>query len=414
MAYLENLNGNSKLNNSSNRKTRFNIFLGVCIALTNLTQLPIFAQNGFSSNLATFIWFILFAVLLLNILKTGKIMLADNATKEIVFIIYFVVFAALCEIFTEKNYLNTALASAIYISVFIYFVGVLSAKYFNANTVETISTFYILSAAIVAINIFFEYLLGYDITSRFYAYSSKNSISQIIITAVIMIIVFKFNLNTKKPFDKILTIGYILLFIFLVYTLLLLRSRATIIALPFIFISIIWWRKTNRKAATVITIGIVILFIYFIFNPIVFDSFINNIIYAGRGDTLADLTSERDIEWNNFGYDFSISPLIGIGSAKRESLILTALLEYGLVGGVPILLYAIHPLYYGFLKLNLKKAEIQIFILISFTYILNGVFEQLSPFGPGVKCYVVWFLMGVYTTNYMYIKPHKRGYLDSD
>lgn len=413
MDYIENLNDNLKINSISKGKSRFNIFLGICVALTNLTQLPVFAQNGFSSDLATFIWVILFAVLFINILIKGKIRIVNSAIKEVAFIAYFVLFAALCEFFTGRNYLNTALASAMYVSVFIYFVGIVSARYFDENTVKTISTFYILSASIVAINIFFEFLLGYDISSRFYAYTSKNSVSQIIITAVIMIIVFKFNLKTKKLLDEILTIGYVVLFVFLVYTILLLRSRATIIALPFIFIAIMWWGKTNRKAAIFITIGIVMVFIYFILNPTVYDSFIKNVIYAGRGDTFADLSSERDVEWKNFGSDFSISPLIGLGSNKRESLILTALLEYGLLGGIPILLYALNPLYYGLNKLNLKKSETQMFILIAFTYILNGVFEQLSPFGPGVKCYILWFLMGAYATNFMYVKPRKRGYLNN-
>ena len=34
-------------------------------------------------------------------------------------------------------------------------------------------------------------------------------------------------------------------------------------------------------------------------------------------------------------------------------------------------------------------------VLIALGYSVNGLFEGLTPFGPGVKCYYMWLLFGI-------------------
>jgi len=56
---------------------------------------------------------------------------------------------------------------------------------------------------------------------------------------------------------------------------------------------------------------------------------------------------------------------------------------------------AVLPLYYG-IKLPAKLGKWKILLIaISATYLLNGLFEELTPFGPGVKNYMLWFLFGL-------------------
>lgn len=38
-------------------------------------------------------------------------------------------------------------------------------------------------------------------------------------------------------------------------------------------------------------------------------------------------------------------------------------------------------------------------ISIEFYTIVNGLFEELAPFGPGVKCFSLWFYFGFYIGN---------------
>ena len=37
--------------------------------------------------------------------------------------------------------------------------------------------------------------------------------------------------------------------------------------------------------------------------------------------------------------------------------------------------------------------------LLSIMLIVNGLFEELAPFGPGVKCFSLWFYFGFYIGN---------------
>ena len=83
---------------------------------------------------------------------------------------------------------------------------------------------------------------------------------------------------------------------------------------------------------------------------------------------------------------------------KRESIILTALLEFGIIGGGIILLMAFWPIYWLVKFLGRYDKHYLMFSSIAIVYIVNGVFEQLSPFGPGVKCFFLWFLIGVRCT----------------
>ena len=353
-----------------------------------------FVDAGLSSTISMGVW-IVFAIYLIF---AGKLVFRSNVQNIVLFLLYFLIFVLLMQLLTSKNYLDTSLFSSILLATFILFIGILVGDKINKDTLKFFVTCYIISASIVGIVVFFQSLLGYDITNRIYAYDSKNSTAQILLTATIFILIFK--LNTK---NFILRIVYFILCVFLLYVILLMKSRATIIAVPIIILAIMWMSKFNKKAVFFVTLGTIAVVIYFLVNESVWESFVDNIVLGGRsGESLDDISSGRSTEWENFPSEFMQHPLFGHGRIKRESVILTALLEYGVLGGIPILFYALSPLIFCVRKLDLKLYEVQSFLLITITYLINGVFEQLAPFGPGVKCYALWFLMGIMMTTKLY------------
>ena len=383
----------------SQRDNVFNIIVGIVCFITNLSQLPIFVDKGLSSPISMGIWVALLAFVLLKSRFSINVKLSELG-YFVLFLIFFLFFCFFLHMFTGLNYYRTSLFSSVYLSAFVLLIGYLVGKDVNEKTLNIFATCYIISSAIFGIVVFFQYLFGSDISSRVYAYDSKNSAAQIVLTGVIFIFIFKVNL--KKIFFRIM---YILLGIFLIYVILLMKSRATIIAIPLVFLMILWMGKYNRKASVLITIGIIAVVIFFLVNRSSWDSLYNNIILGGRDATdFDDISSGRSHEWENFFGEFMESPIIGHGRMKRESVILTALLEYGLFGGAPVLIYTISPLIYAIGKLDFKKIEVQSFLLIAVTYIVNGIFEQLAPFGPGVKCYALWFMMGIFISSHMYDK----------
>lgn len=126
-----------------------------------------------------------------------------------------------------------------------------------------------------------------------------------------------------------------------------------------------------------------------------FYDFIYQVLTAGRDTSnLNNLTSERFVEWQQFWDRMKDTPFFGHGRDKQETIILTSLLEFGFIGGTMILIIAIYPLVWGLKRKAMIEPLYIIFIAIALTYIQNGITEQLAPFGPGVKCYVLWFMMG--------------------
>ena len=222
--------------------------------------------------------------------------------------------------------------------------------------------------------------------------ATRGSISQIILTACILMVSFKL---TKKR--KIITILYVVTLAFLLYTLLLLKSRATILVLPFLLIFLfIYTGKKIKRLRTFIIIFTVLVAIVLIINPQLWDTLINDIVLAGKGnDNLNNISSGRVNEWTNFWNDMENAWILGQGKQKRESIILTALLEFGFIIGLMVLAVAVSPLVITCLKKRLNTKLGTVTFCIALVYCFNGIFEQLSPFGPGVKCYFLWIMLGI-------------------
>ena len=158
--------------------------------------------------------------------------------------------------------------------------------------------------------------------------------------------------------------------------------------------------KMNKQLRN--TIFAILLFVLFflIFNPRYMEILIYDVLLGGRDiSNLNDISSGRASEWQTFFSDFINKPFLGHGRMKRESLILTSLLEFGLLGGGAILIIACWPLYWAIRYFRKKNSDYLIFSSIAIVYLINGIFEQLAPFGPGVKCYFLWFLLGIYISR---------------
>jgi hypothetical protein len=231
---------------------------------------------------------------------------------------------------------------------------------------------------------------------RTYVYSSKNSVSQILLTAWILILILK--LNEGKLLKKIF---YICCFFISFYCIIFLKSRSTIIGIPIVVILIIINKNINKKVMKRTLFLILLIFVIFLINRNTLNILVNEVMYAGRdARDISDISSGRSDEWENFFNDWKGNEIFGKGSAKRESIILTTFLEYGILGGVPLLIIAIYPIRWGIHRMRLyKSTNLLIFTSIAFVYTINGFFEQLAPFGPGVKCYFLWFIFGLFKSN---------------
>ena len=53
-----------------------------------------------------------------------------------------------------------------------------------------------------------------------------------------------------------------------------------------------------------------------------------------------------------------------------------------------------------------------ILMVIAIGYLVDGIFEGLTPFGAGIKCYFMWFLFGLLIARRNYVEGN--GQTDND
>lgn len=374
------------------RYNRFlSFFLVILVSLTNLSQLPYFVDGGITQVLAMPGWLLLVLYCLFT-RKYPRI----RGVKSIIGLLIFLLILFSPFLIIDPLYQRSSLPISVVMAVFILLLTTCLGDDISQKDLERIYTSYIVSTFVLAVVIYYEYLMGATLVGRGYLYESKNSTCQILLTAWILILFTKFSVV-----NHIVKMGYFIIFLFLTFEMLALKSRASMLGMPTtLFIGMVSGKLNFdvRKYAILITFSILF---FFLVNPDMWNYVLENFILGGRdSNDLNDLSSGRADEWKNFLNDWEY-PFWGQGRCKRESLILTSLLEFGLLGGIPIMLIAIQPLL--FVKQWYKRLHTDVNFLILFalalSYMINGVFEQLAPFGPGVKCYFLWFLYGLITSK---------------
>lgn len=209
---------NTKINQNKISK----ILIVLACILSNLSQLPYFVNNGKTQIISIPIWFLSFIILL----SINRFKISRHLFKLLLLTIIFIILILTFSIIYNKNYFSSSMIYSLAISLFIIIIGSLISPFFNRDTFQKILISYVLSSLIVSIVVFIKYFgFGFSLNTRIYAYSSKNSLSQILFTSVI---IFYCYFKPKNNFQNIIKI---LIIIFQIFMLVILRSRATILGL---------------------------------------------------------------------------------------------------------------------------------------------------------------------------------------
>lgn len=362
--------------------------LSLVIFLTNITQMPQLIQLGGNSLITLSCWTI--AILYLLILGKESFVISKVKFRAVSYAFLMLVISVILQIWTGRNYLQTSLLYPFMLSVFVFVVGSLYSNKLHQIDTNKLFMAYSVSGFVVAIAVYYKsFASGFSWTSRGYAYGSKNSVAQIILTVFILLVFTE----VGKKIPKFLRI---LGMIFLILLLAMLKSRASLLGIVVIVFYILLSKRIKLKYKY-LTMAIVIgAFLAIYFNHNLYDIVINGIILAGRdASNLNDVSSGRLDMIGEFIHVFSKYPLWGCGSYYLESFPLSVLSQYGLLGALPIVLFVCLPC--TLLKKVHRKQDKTVMIIIMICYYINGLFEEMAPLGPGVKCYFLWFLLGLET-----------------
>ena len=116
-------------------------------------------------------------------------------------------------------------------------------------------------------------------------------------------------------------------------------------------------------------------------------------VTSGRTDQITEVLTELPAADTGNSASF----LTGSGSTYIESLPMAAILSYGIIASVPLILFAFVPLVCANLakKTNIgKKGYALLLLALSIAFLCSGLFEERAPFGPGVTYFLFWFLSG--------------------
>jgi hypothetical protein len=291
----------------------------------------------------------------------------------------------------KGGYVSSNLFRPINICTFIMLVGIWAGGSLDESHLKKISGAFIGSSLVVAVYLYFNIFRGVDWAgSGAYLYGSKNSAGQIFLTAFMLLFLLFFREH------KIVSTGLMIFFAALVV---MMKSRASLLifVLMLIYFALFVIKKPMYKALALTGIAVVALLIFT--NENLYNLYIKQIMLNNKDiNDWTMVTSYRDIQYEYFFDNIGRYWLFGTGGTYIEAMPMSVLMSYGVIGGIPVLLYSVYPLYIG-LK-NTKKKEYAVFctLIISLAIMMwfDGLFEEQSPFGPGVKCYFLWLITGIF------------------
>ena len=133
------------------RRTLLNFSSFVCLvcALTNLSQMTYLVEGGITRYLAIPVWIVFAIICLLRKPDVNLYRSKNFLITSILFAVYYFILL----VFNE-TYAQSRLPYSIFLSVFIFLVGIAAGSILTREDIEKICTTYVLSGMIVAIDVY--------------------------------------------------------------------------------------------------------------------------------------------------------------------------------------------------------------------------------------------------------------------
>ena len=354
---------------------------------TIISQMPPILENHYNSILYLS-WIPPFTIILFSI----KNVFEKYLFPYLLFIFAFAFYCLLCEAFSGLIYIkpggdlnNIAISFFILIISYVYW----RKRYITRERLNFLLLNMLVSALVVSIEVYYDsFAVGFDIMSRQYAFQAKNSLS------LILLFVALISFLNYRPHSKIYrTISVLLSFSFIIL-IFMMKARATLVGLAFVVfhISFLGKQKTMKKIILILSITLVIIVIS---SDQIYNVIVNGILLGSRdANNVDDLSSGRmslmsDLLGMYDGHEF-----FGIGAKYMDCFPIVILVQYGIIGATLVFGFLFYVFKKQIVRLN-KNDNFQYTVFLLFLVaMINSLFEAYSPFGPGVKCFLLWMFLG--------------------
>ena len=359
------------------------IFL-LTIFVSLISQMPSLLDSG-ASNLLKLIWALPFLYLLLVAPQTY---LSGKLFPFYLFVFTIESYCLICQLLTGNTYFgpdNFNFAISLLVTAISYSFWM---HYGDNKILQIICGIMLLGGLMIAIQLYFNYLSQSDITNKTYAYGDKNSAGQILLSCAYLTFLF-FN-----PQNKVFYWGSRGIAVILIIIMIMLRSRATLVSAA-IMLGYYILTSNNKKLKWGLIILLVLGCGYIAINSNASEIIVQGILMGGRDASDVDsLSSGRILMFSIALQLIPQHPWVGCVKYYVDCLPLNILTEFGIIG-LTILLGFLTLLFITLRKeQNLSKIHQGAYVMY-LSFLANALFEAQPPFGPGMKCFALWMLVGL-------------------
>lgn len=370
-----------------NKKIAVILFLAT-IMLSLLSQLPAVLDSG-ADKIFKLVWILPFGFLLAT---SPHLFISNKLLPFYLFVFTITLYCFACQMATGNLYLgsdinNIAICLLVTIVSYIFW-----QQYGNDSIIKGLCIIMIVGGALLALQVYSGYLRDADITSNSYAYDAKNSVAQILLCCGFIILLL-FSPNNKNIFiaGRIIAISILVVMV-------MTRSRATLLS-AFYIVYYYTFRYGNKKLKTGIIILAILAVVLILLYPNIYDVIVQGILFGGRDSSdVNSLSSGRIFFFALALQKIPQSPWIGSGDYYVDCMPLNIMTEFGIIGLVMVLSFIAY--IFAYLKKKQKKDKIHNAAYVLFiSFLVNSIFEAQPPFGPGMKCFILWMFIGFSLAN---------------
>lgn len=360
---------------------RLLFILAICCSF--ISQIPDVLNAGID-GIFKLIWVL---PLLYQLVISPKSYFDNQLIPYYLYVLFFTLYCLFMQLFLEKSYMGADL----YNMAISTMITMVSYNFWKKNETPSllnlISLFILLGGSMLAVVIFKDYWNGGSLLSPLEAFDIKNALSPILLCCGVA------TLTLYKPQKSIYRLISYGLVIIIMGVMILLRSRATYVSAIYILMYVIYASSNKRIKLWAAGLTAVVL-VFFLTNAAFYDILFKDILVGGINSKSIDSVSSGRFTLISIVLTMIPNhPWIGNGNLYLDCMPIAMLAQYGIWGCLivfPFLFYLLRKC----TRLQ-KTGPVGFTAFLLFTaFLVNSLFEAQTPFGPGIKCFIMWMLFG--------------------
>lgn len=356
----------------------------LAVACSILSQTPEFLKSGVDRYLKL-TWLLPFIVLIFENLRAFvNYKLFFFYSFVIVFFLYCLTLESVTGIkYVGADVYNIAISLLVTVVSFAYW-----SKYGNERNLKTLVIILLITGLYLSITVYTQYLSVASLSERTYAFKAKNSMASILLNIIIVAI------SCYIPKNGILKVASCLSLLLMLVIIFMLKSRATLCG--FFFIVFYYVVKYNNfKIRLAVGLVCLVVVIYILINPVAYEIIVEQILFGSRNASdIDDLSSGRVTLFMTQLKKIPGHEFFGTGNYYMDCFPLMMIVQYGIVGSGIVFAFLAKMAYTVTCKFKPRTGICLASYLLFWSAIVNCLFEAQPPFGPGIKCFLIWTMIG--------------------